>query len=340
MQAPIRAIVVGASTLLGRELVEELNASSTPWELRLADAVDAPSQIVPGGGEALLIQPLTPELFDGIDVAFFASGSKTTRAHWKEAQTAGAAIVDLSAALEAQPQAVVRCPWMPNAATVKTRAPLVIPAHPAAAMLGIVAARLGSAFPGVHLAATVLEPASQQGSRGLDELHQQTMGLLGLRPLPQDVYDAQVAFNLRLSLGPDATLDIGEVAATIRRHMRAVADSSITSSIAVQLVQAPVFHGYAISVYVKLPANTPSDAVRRALAGGPVTVHEAAVEPPTNQSVMQQPGIAIAVRSAEDSVEEAESFWLWIAADNLKLTAREAIACADDLLASSSGGPQ
>ena len=37
MTTSLRGVVVGASTLLGKELIEELNASQTAWDLRLAD---------------------------------------------------------------------------------------------------------------------------------------------------------------------------------------------------------------------------------------------------------------------------------------------------------------
>ena len=42
----------------------------------------------------------------------------------------------------------------------------------------------------------MFEPASEHGQRGMDELHQQTVNLLSFQPLPKDVFDAQVAFNM------------------------------------------------------------------------------------------------------------------------------------------------
>ena len=44
--------------------------------------------------------------------------------------------------------------------------------------------------------ATVFEPASERGQRAMDELHQQTVNLLSFQPLPKDVFDVQVAFNM------------------------------------------------------------------------------------------------------------------------------------------------
>jgi len=340
MAKNLRGVVVGASTLLGKELIEELNASETSWDLRLADAGDSGGQLVAGAEEALVIQPLSPDIFDARDIAFFAAEPQTTAAHWKESLTAGAAVIDLATALDSEPDAVVRSPWIPENPAPSTNTAIVIPAHPAAVILGIVASRLAAAFGHVHLAATVLEPASQQGSKGLDELHQQTVSLLGFHSLPQDVYDAQVAFNLRIGVGNAAKLDVASIRSTIWRHLKALAGESIARSVSFQIVLAPVFHGYTMSVYAQLPANADISAIRRTLHGGVVHVTNAPEEAPSNQSIVQETGIAITLTEESPAQENMRGFWLWIAADNLKLTARHAVACAEELAALRTAGPQ
>jgi aspartate-semialdehyde dehydrogenase len=330
MATNLRGVVVGASTLLGKELIEELNTSEPAWDLRLSDSGDSSGQLIAGGDEALLVQPLSPDIFNARDVAFFASEPETTRKHWREAQTAGATVIDMTAALESEAGAVIRSPWILGGTAPLVDTPVIIPAHPAAVMLGIVASRLTAAFGRVRLAATVLEPASQQGSRGLDEMHQQTVSLLGFHALPQGVYDGQVAFNLRIGFGEAAKLDLSAIASTVRRDLEAIAGELIASSVALQLVQAPVFHGYTMSVYVQFSTHADLTAIRRVLHGGIIHLVNPHEEAPTNQSVAEEPGIAIAL-TEESSTTDAPGFWLWIAADNLKLAARHAIACAEEL---------
>jgi aspartate-semialdehyde dehydrogenase len=340
MATNLRGVVVGASTPLGKELVEELNTSETAWDLRLADSADTSGQLVAGGDEALVVHPLSPDVFDARDIAFFAAEPQTTRTHWKEAHAAHAAVIDLTAVLESESGAIVRSPWIPDSPAPSTSTSVVIPAHAAAVMLAVVASRLAAAFGPVHLAATVLEPASQQGSRGLDEMHQQTVSLLAFHSLPQEVYDAQVAFNLRIGVGEAAKLDMGTIASTIRRHLTAIVGESIESLVALQLVQAPVFHSYTISCYAQLPAAAEAAAVRHALHGGVVHLTNAHEEAPSNQSVVQEPGIAIALTEKFPKAGNTRGFWLWIAADNLKLMARHAVACAEELAALRAAKPQ
>jgi aspartate-semialdehyde dehydrogenase len=340
MATNLRGVVVGASTLLGKELIEELNTSDTTWDLRLADTGESSGQLLASGDEPLVVQPLSPDIFKMCDVAFFAANPETTRTHWREAYTAGNLVVDLTDAIETEPGVIVRSPWIAGGRAPATDTPAVIPAHPAAVMLGLVASRLAKAFGGVHVAATVLEPASQQGSRGLDEMHHQTVSLLGFHSLPQEVYDAQVAFNLRINVGEAAKLDMGAIESTVRKHLKAIAGESIASSVTFQLVQAPVFHGYTMSVYAQLPNNADAAAVRRALHGGVIHLTNAEDEPPSNQSVVEEPGISIALTEESSNPDNSRGFWLWIAADNLRLAANHAVACAEELVALRVGKPQ
>ena len=47
-----------------------------------------------------------------MDFTFFASDADSTRRNWKQVLKAGSSIVDLSYALEGEPGAVVRAPWI------------------------------------------------------------------------------------------------------------------------------------------------------------------------------------------------------------------------------------
>ncbi len=196
-----RGAVVGASTLLGKELAEELNgATDALWDITLLDAEDAGGTITAAGDEALVIQPVAADSFVGIDVVFFAGEGATTLQFWKAAHAAGAGIVDLTGALEGQPHVQVRSPLVSGGAALDLATIAEVSAQPAAIMLAL-ASRTLSAAGLERMAATILQPASELGNAGVEEVHQQTISLLSFKPLPKDIYDAQVAFNLVASLG-------------------------------------------------------------------------------------------------------------------------------------------
>ena len=330
----VRAAIVGASSLLGKELANELNASLTlVWDLKLLDAKlpdegESVVQITSAGDEAILIQTIEPGAFDGMDVVFFAGASlsddvATTKTHWKEAQAAGAVVIDAVGALEGEAGVVVASPWVDGLeAAVTTK--VIVPAHPAAVMLSLVMTRLRAKWSEARAAATVMEPASQQGSAGLDELHKQTVALLSFQPVLKDIYDTQVAFNLEASLGAAAKVNLAAIAARIRRDVRAVAGEKSSRALALQLLQAPVFNGYTASVFMEMEDAISRVDVEDALRGGIVSV-EAEEPGPSNLTATEQGQILVGVREEREGVA---GFWLWVAADNLKLSAQNAIACA------------
>jgi aspartate-semialdehyde dehydrogenase len=75
--------------------------------------------------------------------------------------------------------------------------------------------------------------------------------------------------------------------------------------------------------------------VEAALEGEGLDVVAEESDPPSNLSAAGQEDIMVMVRASSPSASAGKSlgrrFWLWIAADNLKLGALNAIACANDL---------
>jgi aspartate-semialdehyde dehydrogenase len=319
----LRAAIVGASTLLGRELAEQLNqASGAVWDISLLDDEDAIGQMTVAGDEALVIQPLMPGAFERMDVVFFASDAATARTHWREAQTSGAGLVDLTGALVGEAGAAVLAPEV-SAVVIDLTTTVVVAAHPAAVMLALVAVRLKARFGVGRIAATVMEPASEQGKAGLDELHQQTVGLLSFQAVPKDVYDTQVAFNLMPGLGSDAKASLVDVAQRVGKDFAAIAGGC---ELALQMVQAPVFNGYTASVFAALPDAATEQQVREAVLGGVV---EAVVDDvPSNLTASAQKQVLVLARQ---DAAVAGGFWLWVAADNLIFAAQNAVACAMEL---------
>jgi aspartate-semialdehyde dehydrogenase len=197
-------------------------------------------------------------------------------------------------------------------------------------MLALTAGRLQKKMTVASIAATVMEPASEYGRAAMDELHQQTVNLLSFQTLPRDQYDAQVSFNLLPSLGEAARVKLAATERRIRRHYAGLADG-LLPRLALQMVQAPVFHGYVVSMLVELGSPATVEQVETAVAGEHVDVVSGESDPPSNLSAAGQEDIM--VRITEDSADgkQGTRFWLWMAADNLKLSALNAIACATEL---------
>lgn len=341
MTAPCKIAIVGAASIRGKELNETLAESSfVSADFALMDDESQLGQLEAVGDEVTFIQRIEPSAFDGMDYVFFAGSGDVTLRHWKSAQKAGASIVDLSYALESEPGVLVRAPWLDelsrgDRARANLSTPAVIPAHPVAVALALIAARLQDLGPIKSIAATVLEPASEYGNAALDELHQQTVGLLNFQTPPKAVYDTQVAFNIAPVLGLDAKADLRASEARIRRHYHLLAADTLPP-IAIQLLNAPVFHGHGISLAVEFAQPFHIDHVETALSGEhlDVVLSDADSDVPNNLNTVGQSDVLIRLRTSEDSEDPEQptpNYWIWATLDNLKLAALNAVACALDL---------
>lgn len=329
--------IVGANSLLGKELADELQESLlAASDFVLFDDEDASGQVTAVGDELAVIQQVERGSFDRMDFVFFANGAADTQNHWLAARKAGASIVDLGDTLEGERGVLVRSPMVADALRAAGKnsgvplnldTPAVVSAHPAAVMLAMVAARVQAGLPVRSLAATVVEPASQHGREAMDELHQQTVNLLSFQSLPKDQYDAQVAFNLLPVLGESSKVKLAAAEETIARHYAVIGGGSLPA-LDLELIQAPVFHGYVGSVLLELEAEATVMDLESALQGEGVDVVSDDSDPPSNLSAAGQEDIMVRVKSIST---RSTRFWLWIAADNLKLTSLNAIACANEL---------
>lgn len=331
--------IVGASSLVGKELSDELGESLLgAGNFVLLDDNDVAGQITATGDEAAFIQRLEPSSFDRMDFVFFAGSAEVTKKHWQNARRAGASIVDLTYALEREKDVLARAPWVGEALASKAaqsgkkldlNTPAVVAGHPAAVMLALVAARLQSKLPLKSVAATVMEPASENGRAAMDELHQQTVNLLSFQTLPREQYDAQVAFNLLPSLGDAAKIKLAVTEKRIREQYAEFSDG-LLPPLAIQVIQSPVFHGYVMSMLVEVAQSATVEQVEAALAGEHIDVARGESDPPSNLSAAGQEDIMVRV-SEDVGGDGVTRFWLWLAADNLKLAALNAIDCAGEL---------
>jgi len=329
-----RAAIVGAASLKGKEIAEMLNERNFPAaDVRLLDDDESLGQLEAMGDEISFIQRVRVEQFEHVDFTFFASDSDCTRQNWKGARDAGSAIIDLSAALENERGASVRSLWLE-----RERGQIAVPelqpgpcvtAHPAAVVLALLLLRAQKASAIRRVVAIIFEPASEHGQRGMDELHQQTVNLLSFQPLPKDVFDAQVAFNMLARYGPKSQPALDSVEARVLRHYRKIAGEDAPQP-ALQLLQAPIFHGYALSVFLETAIPIDVQGLSQALAGDHVTLPAADEDAPSNVSSAGQADILLSLKG---DPAQPNGIWLWAAADNLRISAVTAVECAESMTA-------
>jgi aspartate-semialdehyde dehydrogenase len=329
-----RVAIVGAGSLKGKDVAEVLEQRNFPSsEIKLLDDDEATGKLEVLKDEMTFIQSIRGEQFDKVDFTFFASDADSTRRNWKQVSKAGSSIVDLSYALESEPGAVVRAPWLERqlGQTITPElAPVpVVAADPIAVALALLVLRVNAAVPVKRAVATVFLPVSEYGQKGMDELHEQTINLLSFQQLPKDIFDVQVAFNLISRYGEKAISTLSSVADRILRHYKKItADQATVPS--VQIVQPPIFHGNAVSLNLQLEHAADIAQISSALAGEHISLTPSTEEAPSNVNAAGQGDILVAVTP---DASDPNSVWLWATSDNLRVAASIGVELAESMAA-------
>ncbi len=329
-----RVAIVGAATLKGRELKDVLSDRNFPAsDIRLLDDEESLGQLEAVGEEPTFIQSVLPEHLENVDFTFFASDEAFTRTTWPMARKAGSDIIDLSYAFEDDKSVVLRAPWVERELGLAPRldlagAPVEV-AHSAAIVLALLLLRAQKVAKIARAVATALEPASEHGKRGMDELHEQTVNLLSFQQLPKVVFDTQVAFNIIDRYGAKSLPSLGSVESRIQQHFRTLVNDRVAVP-SLMLLQAPIFHGHAFSLYIEMEKAATLEALVTALAGDHVDVLQGGEESPSNVNAAGQEQIQVVVR--RDGQRE-NGFWIWAASDNLRIAALSAVECAESMIA-------
>jgi aspartate-semialdehyde dehydrogenase len=344
--ARYRVAVLGASSLLGKELLTVLRQRRFPVS-RLVE-IDARGTADPEPELPILdldsdpaASFLNPEVRgDELDFAFIAAPPDPLPAFLRPESARPGVVIDLEESLAESAVATPRVAGVgakasPALAAAEMLHPVIASAHPVTIALSLILLRLAPRFKLRSAVANVLSPASQLGPRAIEELQKQTLNLFSFQKVPQSVFGAQLAFSTlpRLAGSNSQTLAGLEnrVRGELRRHL-----AGRTPVPALRFIQAPVFYSMALSLYVETAAVAAPAAVQQALAGGEVRLRRPTDLAPSQVEVTGSDQILVDSIVADGSCETG--LWIWAAIDNLRLAAVNAVQIAEEI-ARRSGAP-
>jgi hypothetical protein len=118
----------------------------------------------------------------------------------------------------------------------------------------------------------------------------------------------------------------------IRREASAAsAQSSAKIAPSIQVLHAPVFYGYTFVANSELKPGQTHESLAEVLRNGGFSLEVAASSPMGNVVAAGDPAIHLAV--PERDLAQTNAWWLWGAADNIRLPAATAIKLAEKLVA-------
>jgi aspartate-semialdehyde dehydrogenase len=333
---PERVAIVGASSLRAKELKLVLEDRHFPAsEIILLDEPVLAGTLTEAGGEPTFIRALDEDSFEKARFAFFAGSAQDAERNWQAAQRSGARVIDMTGAIAATGNATA---WIPSLEPVLPRrvpagngsGKLVPYSSPAPGVVITCALAAGLAqFSPARIVVMLFPPVSERDQAGVDELENQTTNLLTFRPIEQSVFDAQVAFNLLAGYGEVCKPALKDLRAAIARDAASYLAGRAPVP-AIQLVQAPVFYGYAFAAYAEFGSQKTPGQLESAFRNLGIKTAAPDEGAPSNVSVAGEGEIQIARIEEDPSV--ANGIWIWGAVDNLRLAATNAAQIAEGLL--------
>jgi len=332
--------LIGSETLMGREVRDCIGESHLPIDLKLISTDDEKAgTLTEQGGEPTVMLGFGPGALRDSRIVFLADLAASTQKALAMLGDMPAGdlpiLIDLTHAAEDHPQSLIRAPFVEPADFEIPAGAVHSIAHPAAIATAMVLPRLHAQYPIMRAVIHIFEPASERGQAGILELQEQTVSLLSFKSMPKKVFDQQLSFNMLARYGDDAPLSLDTAELRIERHLATLLSRLPRTGAApvlpsLRLVQAPVFHGYSMSLWVEFGNNPGVEAVESALVDAHIDVRGSDLEPPTSTGAAGQSGIAIGGVAMDRNAPQA--CWLWLTADNLRLAAENAVAVARQFL--------
>jgi aspartate-semialdehyde dehydrogenase len=334
----VRLAIAGATSLRGKDLKYYLEEHDFPAsEIRLVDEDLLSGTLTEVGGEPAIVQAVNESSFQGLRFVFFAGSAAFAAQHGPAAERAGAAVIDMTGGLWSGDRSRL---WIPGLDPLLSPPPFplatgdrfhtwVSPSTPS-----IIACSLATALADLsptQVAITFFQPVSERGEAGVTELEGQTTKLLCFQPMPQQVFDTQVAFNLTARWGAGSNGRLSDVRTAITREVARYLDKRILVP-AVTLVQAPVFYGYAFSAWIGFKRAVDQESLTKRLGSAGFSVVPRDEPSPSNLSAAGETQVLITEPERDDNLEHG--YWFWGAADNFRLASVNATRIAERLLAS------
>jgi aspartate-semialdehyde dehydrogenase len=198
---------------------------------------------------------------------------------------------------------------------------VVVSPHPIAIPIALILHQVEQLGRVESCTATVVQPASEFDQAGVEELAQQTIGVLNMQGQPREIFDRQLAFNLY-----PAPIGNEEFIVT---QIRALTDPD--TQLALLVTQGTIFHGHTFSLFVKTAEAIEPERIKSALRENAAIAVAGADEQFGTIDAAGRDEVLIAEVRPDPSIDGG--FWVWAVCDNLRRSsALNAVLVAEKLL--------
>jgi aspartate-semialdehyde dehydrogenase len=299
-------------------------------EVRLIASARSAGRRLPVRGEEVVVQELSADVFDGVDLAMFDVPDEVSAAWAPVAADRGVVVIDKSGAFRMDPEVPLVVPEVnPEAAAARPRGIISVPNCTTLSMIVVIAA-LHRAFGLREIVAASYQAASGSGKAGTDALYDQLGQVGGNRALGQRAGDVRSAVA---DLGPfpaPLALNVVPWAGSLRdegwsseelkiRHESRKILGLPQLRVAATCVRVPVITGHSLALHAVFESEASREEAQRVLQDAPgvvLTDDPARGEFPTPADIVgTDPTWVGRIRQSQDDPHALE---LFVCGDNLR----------------------
>lgn len=325
--------ILGATGLVGREIINTLQARNFPVEklIPLASARSA-GTIQTFGDQSVTVQQANAESFKGIDILFASAGGSISRDLVPDAVKAGCVVIDNTSAFRMQDHVPLVVPEV-NAHALKNHQGLIANPNCSTAQLVVALKPLHDAFTIKRLVVSTYQAVSGAGNKAVEELYMQTeQALSGQQAQPQ-VLPLPIAFNVIPFIGSFLENGYTDEEMKMTHEVRKIMEAEIPTC--ATCIRVPVANGHSESVNIEFAQPVTAEQAREVLAGAPGLVLR---DDPQLRYFPYPQEISgtdpVYVGRIRRDVSHPCGLNIWVVADNLrKGAALNAIQIAESLVA-------
>lgn len=253
---PVVAIV-GVTGAVGAEFIATLDKRRFPVRrLKALASARSAGKVLSFRGEAITVEELTQDAFEGVDIALFSAGSGVARRYAPIAVKAGAVVIDNSSAFRMDPGVPLVIPEINTRRIADHKGIIAVPNCSAITML-VPLWPIHQTNPVKRVILSTYQAASGAGAAAVEELVESTRASLAGQVYQPKVLPHPYAFNV---FNHDTAIDPGtgyneEETKVIRETRKIFEDDGI--AIGVTCVRVPVLraHSQAITFECERPIS-------------------------------------------------------------------------------------
>lgn len=319
MSQKFNVAVLGATGLVGRQIIETLEERKFPIDtLYLLASERSAGEDIKFAGEDIEVIDVETFDFANAHIALFSAGGSVSEKYAPIAAEAGCVVIDNTSHFRYDYDVPLVVPEVNPEALSDFRNRNII-ANPNCSTIQMMVALkpIYDAYGIDRINVTTYQSVSGGGKKAVDELAKQTANLMNARPLENDVFPKQIAFNVIPQI--DSFEDNGYT----REEMKMVWETQKifgNSSVMVNptAVRVPVFYGHAEAIHLETRMPVDVEHVKQLLNDAPgVEYIEDEQDYPT--PVTDASGNdAVYVGRVRQDISHPHGLNLWVVSDNTR----------------------